>query len=1033
MACEVPCGAEIAGLGNSLCIGAKSMNKTGLATLICVCLAGSAAFALRAPERRSDPCLTSSSAQVEVRREPMQSQRFAALQLQGANVQWDDRTGAPASIRGETLVPAGRRLGNSKDFEQNALAVLKDLSAVYRMKDALNELSVKRTSTDSMNYHHVRVKQTFGGLRVIGAELIVHFNEQDTPYQVNGRYFPDLATDKQPAITPAQATVAAEADLAAGNRTGASMEGKPELVIYALTGTPCLAYELRFKLATHGYWITWVNAATGSMIGGYSDLKTLDAAASRADVSINGYILENEGGTNVTVTGSYDGSYLRYLLYNNVCVVVNMDTTGAYPDSYGYAYRYTLNWGTSDRTEMSAARNFALIQSYYKTEHIRNSYDNLGTRLWVNVHLTDVIDNAFWDERNGMVFIGTASETNMAGLAVLDICAHEYTHALTQYTADLIYQGESGALNESFSDIFATAIEFTYQPDGRHLYPYKLPATADWLIGEDAMLQNVAMRDMSNPASTKTLNNWDRQASRYQGTLWYAGSDDNGGVHYNCGVQNFFFYLLSDGGAGVNDGIPYAVQGIGIKNAAKIAFRTLVNYCTEYTDYKLAYYAWISAAQDLNPSWKASVQAAWSAVGIKPEGGSDVWDPTDDNVSGASMLCMVNSERIHAQHTLSGGDKYDYFIAYLYSGVRYNFNTTGGAGDTFGELYDSALLNNRVAYDDNSGGNQMFSFDYTPSGSGWYFLRVRTPSLGGYALYTLQYQGYGMAPGARALLNDFNGNGVSDLAAVDGSNATWYVRNISGSNIVVGNICSGMPDLVPLSGDFDGDRASELVEYDMRSGAWYVCTANGSYYAHGTLWGAPWMWPCPADYDGDGLCDFAVYDWTTGHWFISRLDTTILAWDRPWGYPGAVPVVGDYNGDGASDLAVYDYSSGNWYIQTLAGTILAWNMAWGYPAENLHAIPGDYDGDGASDLALFDESTGKWYIRTVAGTVLAWGLDWGSRGLMPVPGDYNGDGKYDLALYYPYYGRWYIRSVDGYILAWDVELGGNGMFPVNIQ
>lgn len=1007
------------------------MNRTGLAALFCMCMAGSLAFALRAPEGARDPGLARAPVRAEARREPAAAQRAAALQLQGATVHWDERTGAPASIRGPALVPSGRAALKSGDFGKDALALLDGLSSVYRIRDAAAEFSVKRADADELGYHHVRVKQRFGGLRVVGAELIVHFDAQNAPYQVNGRYFPGLALETRPAISPEQASAAVAAELAAAGVAAAGADGAPELVVYALKGEPRLAYELRLKLAAPGRWIAWVDASSGAVLGGYNDLKTMGPRA-KANVSITGAILENEGGTNATVTGSYDGAYLRYLLYNDVCLVVNVDTAGAYPDSGTYAYRYISDWDDSDRVEMSAARNFAWVQSYFLAAHKRNSFDGLGTRLWANVHDAATIDNAYWDDKKGMVFIGASSVTNMSDIGVLDVCAHEYTHALTQYTADLIYLDECGALNESFSDIFAAVIEFAFQPDGRHLYPFKLPGTADWLIGEDAMLHSTALRDMSSPASERTLNAFDRQPSRYRGTLWHTGSDDNGGVHRNSGVQNFFFYLLSDGAAGVNDGISYAVPGIGIDNAAAVAFRTLTRYCTEYTDYRLAFYAWSSAAQDLNTAWKSSVEKAWHACGISPEGGGDVWDPADNTAPGATAIQAVNSERIHGPHSLSGGDTRDWFAVYLYSGASYNFNSIGGAGDPIAELYDSALADNMVAYDDNSGGNQMFSLTYTPAGSGWYYLLVRPASVGGYALYTLQHRGLGLAPGTRAVVNDFTGDGVSDLAAVNETTAQWRVRKLSGSNIVEG-VCSGKAGMFALSGDFDGDRTSEFVEYDILNGAWYVCTAEGIYYAFGAQWGGASMWPCPADYDGDRLCDFAVYDFFTGRWFISRLDGTVLAWNLSWGFPGAMPVTGDYNGDGAADLAVYDYSAGRWYIRTLAGTPLAWDMSWGYPAADICTVPGDYDGDGDDDLALFDGSAGKWYIRTIAGTVLAWGVDWGSAGLIAVPGDYNGDGKSDLALYYPGVGRWYIRSVDGHILAWDVELGDAGSFPVSMQ
>jgi Zn-dependent metalloprotease len=148
--------------------------------------------------------------------------------------------------------------------------------------------------------------------------------------------------------------------------------------------------------------------------------------------------------------------------------------------------------------------------------------------------------------------------------------------------------------------------------------PAAPPGTADWLMGEDCWLSSTALRDMRNPRNTATVGPDNEQPSRYKGEYWYTAPWDNGGVHKNSGVQNFFFYLLCEGGSGTNDGIAYSVTGIGIANAEQVAYRALTAYCTPGTDYKAARIAWLSAAEDLNHAWVDSVSAAWNACGVSP-------------------------------------------------------------------------------------------------------------------------------------------------------------------------------------------------------------------------------------------------------------------------------------------------------------------------------------------------------------------------------------------------------------------------------
>ena len=201
-------------------------------------------------------------------------------------------------------------------------------------------------------------------------------------------------------------------------------------------------------------------------------------------------------------------------------------------------------------------------------------------------------------------------------LAILDVMAHEFGHAWTDSTSNLIYQNEQGALSESFSDISGVNVESYVQPSAMNAYPNTTPGQADWLIGEDAIIGQTALRDMRNPANSAVVGTGNEQPTKYHGLYWYNGSLDFGGVHQNNSVQNFFYYLLSEGGSGNNEGILYSVTGIGIQNARRIAFETNTHFVTSTTDYKGVRQAWIDAANSIDPNYVPAVKAAWDAVGV---------------------------------------------------------------------------------------------------------------------------------------------------------------------------------------------------------------------------------------------------------------------------------------------------------------------------------------------------------------------------------------------------------------------------------
>lgn len=246
-----------------------------------------------------------------------------------------------------------------------------------------------------------------------------------------------------------------------------------------------------------------------------------------------------------------------------------------------------------------------LTYDYFYNQFNRNSINDQGFALNSFVHYDVSYANAFWDG-NRMTY-GDGSGW-VSPLTALDITAHEITHGLTDNTADLVYRMESGALNESFSDIFAAAIE-----------NYGRPNNNNWKIGEDI---GITLRNMSNPKQYGDPDTRDGIGWISQNCV-PARTNDYCGVHTNSGVQNHWFYLLVSGGSGTNDlGHSYSVNGIGMDKAAAIAYRNLSVYLSPTSDYDDARFYSIVSAIDLfgncSPELAATVKA-WYAVGVGPD------------------------------------------------------------------------------------------------------------------------------------------------------------------------------------------------------------------------------------------------------------------------------------------------------------------------------------------------------------------------------------------------------------------------------
>jgi len=207
---------------------------------------------------------------------------------------------------------------------------------------------------------------------------------------------------------------------------------------------------------------------------------------------------------------------------------------------------------------------------FYNLHHGRNSFDNLGGTITSTVDYGIGYQNAFWS--GTQIVYGDSMVAD-------DIVGHELTHAVTQYTSRLIYSYQSGAISESFSDMWGEFIDQTNTSGNDSL-------SVEWLFGEDSVFGPIL--SMKNPPS---YGDPDKMSSPY----YYNGSGDNGGVHINSGVNNKAAYLMVVGGT-FNGRI---IEGIGLDKTASIYYEVQTSLLSPGSNYNDLYYALNQACENL--------------------------------------------------------------------------------------------------------------------------------------------------------------------------------------------------------------------------------------------------------------------------------------------------------------------------------------------------------------------------------------------------------------------------------------------------
>ncbi len=394
---------------------------------------------------------------------------------------------------------------------------------------------------------------------------------------------------------------------------------------------------------------------------------------------------------------------------------------------------------------------------FYLNVFNRNSYDGNGNVIKNYINPPNLQYQFNKDPENAaavkspynFMIYGMGNEITSNPFVSIDLVGHEFTHMVVEKRnsafAALEYQGESGALDESFADIFGTCIEF-----------YTKPTTANWTLFEEIILPvgNFG-RSMSSP-------NLRQQPDTYKGQYWKNPTNinfDDGGVHYNSGVQNFWFYLLAQNTSsptitGTNDlGNQYSVTSIGINKARQIAYKNLTTYLQSPTStYMDSYIGSLLAAQELygNPSPEyTAVRNAWYAVGIGNDPNSFCSGTTSLTASSGTFTDGSGSANYGNNSTCkwviapAGATQISLNFTIFNTEASYDFvRVYNGPDDTFPLLgtYSGSTLPSSISTTAGVGAMCVkFTSDTSNTFSGWsanYTSVVTTPTCNGFTALT---------------------------------------------------------------------------------------------------------------------------------------------------------------------------------------------------------------------------------------------------------------------------------------------------------
>ena len=535
-------------------------------------------------------------------------------------------TGRSAGKLGNAMV--GMAPGKDRDVS-TARAFLREHSGLLKLADTDKELSLMRHWADDLGHTHLRYTQTYKGLPVWPAELNVHLDADGDVDLVNGAY---VATPRRLVDTPVVSQDRAQGIAIRHVQSAESPDTvTSELIVYAPGSSAArLSWKIRVIIAPAADWLVVVDALNGNILTSYNQVNTDGESGAGTDLTNTTRDLNVWYGDNLyymidTSKAMYDAASDPPALdqTNGAIIVVDMENNEL-PDEGQFSAKHITSISSNAGwlpDGVSLAYNLSQTYDYFHTVHNRNSIDGEGGNILGFVRLGSGLDNAFWNSNSKALFFGDAN----IYAAALDVVAHEFTHGVTDFTCNLVYRDQPGALNEAFSDIFGEMVE-----------AHATGAT-DWIMGT---VLGDNLRNLKDPSSMEITAGYAYPSkmsefySRGSELLQMLQDEDYGGVHINMTIVTHAFYLLAEG----------LTDAIGQDKAAAIFYRAQTVHLvtnSQFIDMRLAC---IQSAEELygtDSTEAQKVAEAFDAVEIVDDDGTTDPEPSDP-VSGEDSYLFVS-------------------------------------------------------------------------------------------------------------------------------------------------------------------------------------------------------------------------------------------------------------------------------------------------------------------------------------------------------------------------------------------------------
>lgn len=518
-------------------------------------------------------------------------------------------------------------------------------------------------NTDDLGHSHFKMQQQYNGIPVYGAEIILH-EENGNIHLLNGRYYPTPEIDNiNPSISMDSANQIALDHVASFTTVKDLTNWEKQMVLGEQTTTELVIYHLQKKINEErlawkvqvipnisNRWSYFIDAETGVILQHFNEICQLHGTHNCSHSPSNPakkvkHLREHKDEPNISMpppdgpaeADAFDLSgVLRHIhtyevgndfflidasrdMFNSTqsnfpdesvgtILTVNAQNTAPQNNDFSAVFNTSINNSWNDQLAVSAHYNGAIAYEYFKNTFNRNSINGQGGNIISIINVADEdggdMDNAFWN--GAAMFYGNGDVAFSPLAKSLDVAGHEMSHGVIQNTANLEYFGESGALNESFADVFGAMID-----------------RDDWRMGEEVVNTNVfpsgALRDLQNPHNGgNNLNDNGYQPAHT--SEQFTGNGDNGGVHINSGIVNRAFFLFAN--------------AIGKDKAEQVYYRALTNYLVKSSQFIDMRIAIVQSATDLHGSNSTEVNAAKSAfdqVGIGAGSGNDTQVDVGEN------------------------------------------------------------------------------------------------------------------------------------------------------------------------------------------------------------------------------------------------------------------------------------------------------------------------------------------------------------------------------------------------------------------